>query len=149
MKAVNIILKGEPHKSGLRHCVIAKAKESGINGYINYRHQGEELFIHAEGSIEATDQYLFWLHSRCAELQIIMEYIPAATLECQDFRICCDASLLMEITPMTYSCSIIAATDEIEEEIQRSRIRVSKWVPSAINKGVKRMIERINLAGLF
>ncbi len=149
MKAVNIILKGEPHKSGLRHCVIAKAKESGINGYINYLHHGVELFIHAEGSIEAVDKYLFWLYSRSAELRIIMEYIPAAILECQDFRICCDASLLTEITPMTYSYSVIAEADEIEEEINSSRIRISKWVPSAINKGVKRMIERINLAGLF
>lgn len=152
MKAVNIILKGDPHKQGLRHCVIAKAKESGISGYLNYRQQGKELFIHAEGSNEAIDQYLFWLHSLSAELQIKMEYNPASILECQDFRICCDTSMLTEVTPVTpvtYSYTLIAETNKIEEEIRVPGIRVSKWVPPSINIGVKRMIKRINLAGLF
>lgn len=149
MKAVNIILKGDPHKSGLRHCVIVQAKESGINGYINYRERGEELFIHAEGNSDAVDQYLFWLHSRSAELQIIIEYIPASILECQDFRICCDVSLLMDVSPGKYSRSLLAETYVIEEEIQESKIRVSERKPLSINNGVKRMIERINFAGLF
>ena len=149
MKAINIILKGQPHKSGLRNCLIAKAIESGVAGYTNYRHHGEELFIHAEGSIEAVDQYLFWLHSRSAELQIIMEYNPASILECQDFRICCDTSLLTEVTPAVYSQSVMAETNMMAEEIQESRTRVFMRVSSSINLNVKRIIERINLAGLF
>jgi acylphosphatase len=149
MKAVNIILKGEPHKSGLRHFFIAKAKESGINGYINYRQQGEELFIHAEGSTEALNQYLFWLHNRIAELQVIMEYIPASIFECQNFQIVCDSSLLEEVSPEEYSkATFIESVNPDEIEIE-SKTPFSEWIRTPIRAGVSRMLVRLKLAGLF
>jgi acylphosphatase len=170
MKAVNIVLKGDPHKSGLRHCVISKAKESGINGYINYRRSGEELFLHAEGSKEAVNQYLSWLHSRSAELQITMEQMPASVLECQDFRICCDASLLLDVSPGEYQLSEIAEEIKLKteilqlspihssaqprnngkkREIQKKNVQVPGWVPSSINNGVRFIMGRLKLTGLF
>ena len=78
-----------------------------------------------------------------------MEYIPASILECQNFQIVCDSSLLEEVSPEEYSkATFIESVNPDEIEIE-SKTPFSEWIRTPIRAGVSRMLVRLKLAGLF
>jgi acylphosphatase len=157
MKAFTIVLKGNSHKIGFRHCLIAEAKKSDIQGYINYRRHGEELFLHIEGEKGAISTYMTWLQNLVSQSQLEMYYQPAAYRECQDFKIACDSLLFEDVSTEGYLkadvvetvVETIVETSVYEELEQPVRVPVSGWNRIPFRAGVNRIIGRMKHAGLF
>ena len=153
MKAFTIVLKGNSHKIGLRHCLIVKAKKSDIQGYINYRRHGEELFLHVEGEKDAISTYMTWLQNLVSQSLLEMDYQPALYRECQDFKIACDSLLFEDVSPEgDLKADVVEAVVETpvyEEAAQPVRVPVSGWNRIPFRSGINRIIWRMKHAGLF
>jgi acylphosphatase len=151
MKAFNIVLKGNPCKNGSRHCLIIKAKEVGINGYINYRQYGEELFLHAEGENDAIASYMSWLQNLVSESQLEMDNKPALYLGCEDFQIVCNPLLLSEISLIEYRKSIFIEAALSEDNLENEspvKILLPEWIRTPI-RSVSHFIGRKKHAGPY
>lgn len=153
MEAFTIVLKGNSHKIGFRHCLIVKAKESDIQGYINYRRHGEELFLHIEGEKDAIITYMAWLQNLVSQSRLEMDYQAAPYRECQDFKISCDSFLFEDVSSegdlKSNVVETVVETPVYEEMEQPVKVPVSGWNRIPFSAGVNRIIGRMKHAGLF